>query len=179
MISDTENYKKLRTFFDDEYHSLKIYAKSRINDAADRDADDIVQDVALKIFSRADSLSPIENIAGFVYNSIRNRIIDVMRTKKKEEPRNEREMEKQFSEFTELFYGKSDNSYPEKMKYALKEAVFNLKPLYKDVLIAIDFEGYTYNEISLETGIPVGTLMSRRHRALSILLKQLETKKEI
>ena len=48
MISDTENHKKLKTFFDDEYHSLKAYAKSRIDNAADRDAEDIIQDVALK-----------------------------------------------------------------------------------------------------------------------------------
>jgi len=176
-MSDKENYKNLKTFFDDEYHSLKAYAKSRIDDTANRDAEDIVQDVALKLFSRADSLSPIDNIAGFVYGSIRNKIIDLMR-KKKKETNLEEDMEKRLFEFTELLYGKTDNEYSQEMKKELKKAIGKLKPLHRDIIIAVDFEGYTYRELSEETQIPAGTLMSRRHRALSILLKELETKKQ-
>jgi len=177
MVSDTENYKKLKTFFNDEYHSLKIYTQSRIDDASDRDAEDIVQDVALKLFSRPDTASPIHNIAGFVYNSIRNRIIDIMRTKKNL-INIESDMEAKLMEFTELFYGKSDNGYSEDMKRELKKAIISLKPMYRNIIKAIDFEGFTYNELSLETGIPKGTLMSQRHRAIAILFKELETKKE-
>lgn len=177
MPPNSENYKNLRSFFDDEYHSLKAYARSRIDDTADRDAEDIVQEVALKLFSRADSLSPIDNIAGFVYNSIRNKIIDLMRKKKKEISLEE-DMEKRLFEFTELLYGKTDNEYSEEMKNELKKAIGRLKPVHRHIIIAIDFEGYNYRELSEETQIPQGTLMSRRHRALSILLKELETKKQ-
>ena len=176
-MSETDNYNKLRTFFNDEYHSLKAYTNSRINDAADRNAEDIIQDVALKIFSREDHMSPIDNIAGFVYNAIRNKIIDIMRTKKSKSSVQD-EMDKRLMEFTELFYGNSDNSYSESMKRELKTAIFKLDPKYRDIIIAIDFEGYTYNEVAVQSGIPQGTLMSRRHRALSYLLKELETKKE-
>ena len=177
MVSETDNYNNLKKFFSKEYQSLKAYAHSRIEDAADRDAEDIIQEVALKIFSRADDASPINNIAAFVYNSIKNKIIDIMRTKK-EEFHFENEQGNRLHEFAELFYGTSDNSYSDNMKIELKKAIFNLKPYYKNIIIAVDFEGLTYREISLETGIPEGTLMSRRHRALSILLKQLEKKKE-
>ncbi len=75
-------------------------------------------------------------------------------------------------------YDKPDNSYSEQMKDELKKTILSLKPYYRDIIIAIDFEGYTYREISLETGIPEGTLMSRRHRAISLLYKKFETKKE-
>jgi len=177
MQDNSENYKNLRSFFDDEYYALKTYAKSRIKDTADRDAEDIVQDVALKLFSRADTLSPIDNIAGFVYNSIRNKIIDLMR-KKKKETSFEEDMEKRLFEFTELLYGTAGNTYSEEMKKELKRAIGNLKPLHRDIIVAIDFEGYTYRELSVEIQIPPGTLMSRRHRALSILLRALETKKQ-
>ena len=177
MPPNTENYTNLRSFFDDEYHSLKAYAKSRIDDTADRDAEDIVQEVALKLFSRADSLSPIDNIAGFVYNSIRNKIIDLMRKKKKETSL-EDDMEKRLFEFTELLYGQTEDGYSEEMKKELKKAMGKLKPMHRDIIVAIDFEGYTYKELSSETNIPPGTLMSRRHRALSILLRELQTKKQ-
>lgn len=176
-MSENPNSVNLKAFFKEEYQSLKIYTQSRINDTADRDAEDIIQDVALKILSRPDNLSPIDNIAGFVYNSIRNKIIDLMRSKRKEISA-EGELENRLEEFTELFYGTSDNSYSESTKSALKKALINLKPDYKSIIRAIDFEGLTYKELSLETGIPVGTLMSRRHRAIAILNKKLKTKKE-
>lgn len=177
MTSDSENYKDIREFFAEEYHSLKSYTKSKIDDAADRDAEDIVQEVALKIFSRTSTASPITNIAGFVYRAIQNKIVDLMRTNKRV-TNIEDEMETKLIEFTELFYGDTDDSYSEEMKEELKKAIGNLKPYYRDIIIAVDFEGYNYKDIALETGIPQGTLMSRRHRALSILLKQLEAKKE-
>lgn len=175
MISSTENYNRLKLFFDEEYHALRGYAKSRISNAAETDAEDIVQDVALKIFDRAEHLSPINNIAGFVYSAIKNRIIDVMRAKKEEEPF-EDTMESKLLEFTELLYGKSANSYSEKMINELKNAIGRLKPVYRDIIIAIDFEGYSYKDLCRETGIPQGTLMSRRHRALSLLLTDFEQK---
>ena len=177
MIPEKERNKKLKTFFDDEYHSLKAYARSRINDASDFDAEDIVQDVALKLFSRPSTASPIHNIAGFVYNSIRNRIIDIMRTKKTQ-VHIENDMEAKLLEFTELFYTKTEEGYSETMKRELKKAIINLKPMYRNVLTAIDFEGLSYRELSSETGIPEGTLMSRRHRAVAILFKKLKIKKE-
>ncbi|MGB5819389.1 MAG: RNA polymerase sigma factor [Saonia sp.] len=178
MTSETENNKKLVDFFGKEYHSLKAYVNSKIKDSANRDAEDIIQDVALKLFSRTDRYSPINNVASFVYHSVKNRIIDVMRANKSLDSR-ENENETKLIEFTETLYDTSDNSYSERMKDELKKTILNLKPDYRDIIIAIDFEGYTYKEISLETGIPEGTLMSRRHRAISLLYKKLETKKKI
>jgi len=176
MTSEPENKKKLESFFEDEYHLLKSYVNSRIKSNTEWDAEDIIQDVALKLFSGAERYSPINNVAGFVYHSIRNRIIDVMR-KNKRNKRDENEGEEKLNEFIELMYGESANAYSEQLKEDLKETISNLKEPYRDIIIAVDFEGYTYKEISQETGIPEGTLMSRRHRALSQLFQQLETKK--
>lgn len=176
MDLENDNQKQLTDFFTDEYQSLKRYVTSHIDKSIDSDAEDIVQDVALKLFSR-NGTSPIDNIAGFVYRSIKNRIIDIMRNKKVsvyDEP----QLEDLWMDFTELFYGKNAYEYPEKLKRNLQEAIAKLKPIYRDIIIAVDFEGYTYREIAERTGIPPGTLMSQRHRALSILNKKLELKKQ-
>lgn len=175
-VTNKENYNNLSTFFNDEYHSLKTYVQSKVDDSTERDAEDIVQDVALRIFSRSEDLSPITNIAGFVYNSIRNKIIDVLRTKKESVHESE-DIDTKWAEFAELFYGNADNSYPEDLMHALKKAIQSLKPSYQDIIIAVDFEGYSYREISAQTGISQGTLMSRRHRALSLLSNNLEIEK--
>lgn len=174
MNPESENNKKLKEFFGQEYHSLKAYVNSRIKASVNRDAEDIIQDVALKLFSGADRYSPINNVAGFVYHSIKNKIIDIMRMNKQVSSNAD---EAKLIEFTELLYDGPDNFYSEQMKDDLKKTIMGLKPDYRDIIIAIDFEGYTYKEISSETGIPQGTLMSRRHRAISLLYKKLETKK--
>ncbi|SFC04275.1 RNA polymerase sigma-70 factor, ECF subfamily [Flagellimonas taeanensis] len=177
MAGPTENRNNLSTFFNEEYSSLRLYVQSKIRDTSERDAEDIVQDVALRIFSRADDAVPINNIGGFVYNAIRNRIIDIMRGKKEKKLPSE-DIDRQWQEFAELFYGNADNNYSPEMEAALKKAITDLKPMYRDIVIAIDFEGYTYKELADRTGIPQGTLMSRRHRAMSELSKSLENIKE-
>tara|TARA_R110002051_G_scaffold275909_1_gene336850 strand:- start:6180 stop:6716 length:537 start_codon:yes stop_codon:yes gene_type:complete len=175
MTSEGENNIKLKDFFGREYNTIKSYINTRIKVSIDTDPEDIIQDVALKLFAGADRYSPINNVAGFVYRSIRNKIIDIMRENR---PINSviDENEDRLLEFAEVFYDAPDNQYSEEMKNHLKYAIQSLKPDYRDIIIAIDFEGYSYKEISLETGIPEGTLMSRRHRAISLLFKELEIK---
>jgi len=131
----------------------------------------------LKLFSRANSISPINNIAGFVYRSLKNKIIDKHRIKK-EAVAIEKELEGKLTHFTELLYGKTDNYYSAQMKKDLKKAILNLKSHYKSIILAIDFEGLSYKEISMETSIPIDTLMSRRHKDISQLFNELKIKKE-
>ncbi len=178
MSVESENNKKLKDFFSEEYQSLRAYANSKIEATVNRDAEDIIQDVALKLFTRANTYSPINNVAGFVYNTIRNTIIDIMRSDKRSGKRTEF-FDDKLQEFVGQIYEAPKNQYSEELIVGLKQTINELKPIYRDIIIAVDFEGYTYKEISLETGIPTGTLMSHRHRALAILHKQLETKKLI
>ena len=176
MVSKKELNNNLNDFFSEEYQSLKIFVRSKIDYTTDSDAEDIIQDVALKIFSRPIDALPINNVAGFVYGAIKNRIIDIMRVRK-ERIYDEKKVEDLWTAFADQFYGTSDNSYSEDLKEQVKTAVLDLKPAYRDIILAVDFEGYTYREICEETGISQGTLMSRRHRAISLLLKNLEKKK--
>ncbi len=174
MVSKKNNHH-LNAFFKEEYNSLKNYVRSQINSTVDRDAEDIIQDVALKIFSRPEDSLPIHNVGGFVYNAIKNRIIDIMRAKPRRVPQNDG-MDDLWQAYTELFYASQPTTYSEELKDTLKKAITELKPLYRDIIIAVDFEGYTYRQIAMKTGISPGTLMSRRHRALSLLTRKLELK---
>jgi len=178
MNSESENNKKLKDFFDKEYYSLKTYVNSKIRNSVDKDAEDIIQDVALNLFSRSNRYSTINNVASFVYRAIKNKIIDTIR-KSKKHVNTESQNEAKLLEFAEVLYDSPNDYYAEQMINELKKAILNLKPDYRNIIIAIDFENYTYKEIALETGIPIGTLMSRRHRAISLLYKKLKHKKDI
>ena len=172
----SKNNNNLNAFFKEEYQSLSNYVRSKITNTVARDAEDIVQDVALKILSRPSDAVPIDNVGGFVYSAIRNRIVDLMRAKEQRIDHYDN-VDVLWQEFAAMFNTTSADSYPETMIRSLKKAITELKPIYKEIIIAVDFEGYTYREIAEETGISPGTLMSRRHRALSLLLRKLEIQK--
>ncbi|MCT4622428.1 MAG: RNA polymerase sigma factor [Schleiferiaceae bacterium] len=172
-MSEIENNDKINSFFGEEYDRLRFYVKSKISDAADRDAEDLIQDVALKLLSRPDGSSPIENVAGFVYHAIRNKIIDVMRTRKQRISLSD-DGDQKLMDFAALFYEEAANSYSDDKREALIAAIAELKPHYKQIIIAIDFEGFSFRELAEKTGIAQGTLLSRRHRALAILQKKLK-----
>ena len=172
MSLESENKTKLQAFFTEEYRSLKVYVKSRIRDTANRDAEDIIQDVALKLFTGADRYAPINNVAGFVYKSIKHKIIDIMRSPAHKEPL---EVLSDFSDLAGIMNAAGDDKESEQMFVVLKKAIQELKPSYQFIIVSMDLKGISYKEISEKTGIPQGTLMSRRHRALSILYKKINT----
>jgi RNA polymerase sigma-70 factor (ECF subfamily) len=55
----------------------------------------------------------------------------------------------------------------------LKAAIEQLKPEYRVVLLLWGVEGLKYREIAQIEQVPIGTVMSRLHRARSLLAEQL------
>ncbi len=174
MNLESENNKILKDFFGKEYRNLKSYVNKRIQDTANSTAEDIIQDVALKLFAGADRYAPINNVAGFVYRSIKNRIIDIMRSGKQS---NYIDSNIELLKIVDVIHYSSESNNSENKIEILKKCIEELKPVYKNIIIAVDIEGYSYKEISEETGIPEGTLMSRRHRAIGLLYKNIELNK--
>ena len=72
----------LRSFIKSERQRLVYYVRSLLTETADMDAEDVVHDVLAKILERADPTTPLENLAAYVYRSLKNRVIDYIRTKK-------------------------------------------------------------------------------------------------
>jgi RNA polymerase sigma-70 factor (ECF subfamily) len=56
----------------------------------------------------------------------------------------------------------------------LAQAIPRLPPFQRDVLVAVCFQGLSYEEASAALGIPVGTIRSRLFRARSALQGLLE-----
>ncbi len=61
----------------------------------------------------------------------------------------------------------------EQVDERLKVAIEDLRPEYRTVLLLWAVEGLKYREIAQIQEIPIGTVMSRLHRARSILAEQL------
>ncbi|GAC1657007.1 MAG: sigma-70 family RNA polymerase sigma factor [Candidatus Dormibacteraceae bacterium] len=53
------------------------------------------------------------------------------------------------------------------------EAIEKLSPLHREVVVLVDVEGFAYKDAAQILGVPIGTVMSRLHRARQQLQKDL------
>jgi RNA polymerase sigma-70 factor (ECF subfamily) len=61
----------------------------------------------------------------------------------------------------------------EQVDGTLKDAIADLKPEYREVLLMWGVEGLKYREIATILEVPIGTVMSRLHRARKLLADKL------
>jgi len=142
------------------------------------EAEDILQEVALNMYSRADISVQVGNIAAYIYRAVRNKIIDLYRKKNVTvslESFNNHQNEnvllntvKETEQEEPLLY------QDETMQQKLILAIEKLNPDERELIRKADYEEYTFQELADEWGIPIGTLLARRHRALGKLRKMLQ-----
>ncbi|MDR1840044.1 MAG: sigma-70 family RNA polymerase sigma factor [Treponema sp.] len=167
-----------QTFVEYRERLLK-FIRSRVR--AFEDAEDIVQEVFYN-FARANDLAnPVEQTAAWLYRAARNRIIDHYKKKK----------DILFSVFADDDDGDDDDisdiidilatdeATPETemlrsfMWDAVKNALDELPQAQRDIFIQTEFEGLSVKEIAEKTGVPVNTLLSRKHYAVKRLREKL------
>lgn len=143
------------------------------------DSEDILQEVFLR-FVRADARSPITEVAAWLFRTTRNRIIDLRRKRRETpmpEPHADDDDEGLVGEITALL---SDDSRSPEMEYLrslvweeLEEALDELPEAQRDVFYLTEFEGLSFRRLAEQTGLPVATLLSRKHAAILHLRRRL------
>lgn len=180
MNSYSEQQKRVSGFLAQEYGNLVSYVKRNWQIADEADAEDIVQDVALNLFTKVDFNAPIENLFAYVYRSLKNKIIDL--TRKRREDRLDDYEDKESGENLLLRQWVDDNKdleeteEQEHMLQLMLETIYDLRPDQQEIIVATELEGYTFEELSREWEIPLGTLLSRKHRAMAKLQKLVHEK---
>jgi len=56
---------------------------------------------------------------------------------------------------------------------AISQAIASLEPIFRDVVVLADVEGFTYEEVAEALGVPIGTVRSRLYRARRQLQESL------
>jgi RNA polymerase sigma factor (sigma-70 family) len=169
--------KSLDRFFRNEYHKLVSFVRKNLDERFyEASPEDIIQDVALGLINKLDLDVQIGNLTGYIYRSVRNKIIDYQKKKQRNVS---------IESFTDtknenyLLNTVTDETLTEEKDYAniepelLQQAIAQLRPDEQAVIIATEFEERSYEELSMEWDVPMGTLLSRKHRALSKLHKIL------
>ncbi len=156
---------KITDFFRTEYKKLVRFVRYLIDDTADRDAEDIVQDVMLNMFNKADITVPIENLSAYIYQSLRHKVIDALRKKKDVISLSEMIQDVRYDTVHEV--------EKKEIQEQILQAIDSLSDEQRAIIIATEFEGRSYRELAEEWQIPIGTLLARKSRALDKMRDKL------
>ena len=175
MVQKEKKGKKLKVLSKKEYEKLLRYTKYHLRKVTGIEAEDILHEVAFNVFSKVDFETSVENLVAYLYRSVKNKIIELIRKPKRVTSLNLPVETNIFLESAKDEYENiGEETEKEELYKKLHSAIRQLPNIYQSVIIETMFEGKTIKELSHEWNIPVGTLLSRKHRALAKLRNILE-----
>ena len=176
----SQNNRNIEDLTQEDYDKMVNYARKHLKDEGSRDAQDVIQDVMLTVYDTASRINrPIENLAGYLYQAIRNRIVDTYR-KRKEKTVSIDEMTSgenglsMHDILADLRYNTHNEVEKKEIQETLFKAVETLSPEQKAIWIATEIDEIGFEELSMLWNVPVGTLLSRKHRAVASLREKLK-----
>ncbi|HET6450504.1 MAG TPA: sigma-70 family RNA polymerase sigma factor [Spirochaetia bacterium] len=165
MSAETQK-KRIASLIATEWNRFVGYVRTRLDDTADMEAEDVVQDVVEHMFERDDAADPIVDLSAYIFRALRNRIIDVYRRRKTP-------TEEMSGEIADIRYEAEEIVGREEAEEALAQAIEELPPAQRDVLVATELEGRSFKELAEKWETPIGTLLARKHRAVRALRESL------
>ncbi|MBI2794862.1 MAG: sigma-70 family RNA polymerase sigma factor [Ignavibacteria bacterium] len=146
------------------------------------EAEDILQDVFTNVLAASKDVNkPIDNLASWVFTSVRNRIIDSYRKKRAENfaDLGTQEQKDDGMDFVERYLGDfSYNPESDLVRKTIWESVLEgleeLPAEQKWVFVKNEFEGISFREMSDETGVNINTLLARKRYAVLYLRRKLQ-----
>ncbi|MFQ5604171.1 MAG: sigma-70 family RNA polymerase sigma factor [bacterium] len=143
------------------------------------DAEDLVQDTALKAFRYFRNFEKGTNFKAWIYRILTNNFINNYRKKKKMPTRIEIEnvsfkLEQEDAGYWDDLDDRSNGfEYADLFDDEINAAIDKLPEEYRMVVMFSDVEGLSYKEIAKIIDHPIGTVMSRLHRGRKMLQKSL------
>lgn len=133
------------------------------------EADDLVQEACLKALSQPEKWDPTQPLDRWMFRITRNLWISEIRKRKVRIGEGQVPAEESH-ELVEAHTGEDSM-----MARDLRQTIDALPSELSSVLLVVSVEGYSYAEAAELLDIPVGTVMSRIHRARKTLAKQLDS----
>jgi RNA polymerase sigma-70 factor (ECF subfamily) len=154
----TQALEKIWIEFADQ---LRAFIRRRMAD--DAEAEDILQDVFLKLARRRDQLPAPEKLPGWIFLLARNAIIDRYRTRKTNVPVPE----------TLALEGSATSGELEGLCAAFRRMIRNLPEPYREAIVLAEIEGVPQVEMARRLGISASGAKSRVQRGRRLLKEML------
>ncbi|MBD3277763.1 MAG: sigma-70 family RNA polymerase sigma factor [Candidatus Aegiribacteria sp.] len=172
----------LAEFFRGNYQRLVDFVRSMLQDSAEKSGEDIVQDVMLSLLQRPDLFDTVTNLSGYVFRSLKNRVIDHYRKNREEtlslDSRDEDGLNL-FDMLPDITYQPEDAYHRESLRKLLIRLIGELPRNQMEVIVETEFNEKTYSQLSREWNVPTGTLLARKHRGVKAIRQKLEKIQEV
>lgn len=176
----TEQDQRISETVSREERRLRNFIRKRVADP--RDVEDILQDVFYELVEAYRMMKPIEQVGAWMFRVARNRITDLFR--KSGRGRSTEETSALTEEGDGLLLEEllpSPDAGPDAvytrnvLLEEIEEALEELPKEQREVFMAHEVMGYSFNELSEQTGVSVNTLLSRKHYAVLHLRERLRS----
>jgi RNA polymerase sigma factor (sigma-70 family) len=158
---------------------LRNYIRKHVVDLAT--AEDILQEVFVELVEAYRLVKPIEQVTGWLFRVAKNRIIDRFRGRKLESLSQAKygDDDEEAVSLEDLLPAPDAGPEAAYVRSVLLEeidaALQEMPPEQRSVFIAHEWEGYSFKELSAETGVSVNTLLSRKRYAVLHLRRRLRS----
>ena len=163
--------------FENYRRQLRAFISRRVDSEAE--GEDILQEVFMR-FVQTETVNPIGQVAAWLFRTARNRIIDHSRKRREERMPQMRDPDDESGFVSEITALLADDSSSPEMEYLralvweeVEKALGELPAAQRDVFELTEMEGFTFRELAEDTGIPIATLLSRKHYAVKYLRNRL------
>ena len=158
---------------------LKSFIRKRV--FSKEDTDDILQEVFYQL-AKADSLAkPIEQVSAWLYRVTRNIIINWNIKKREEEipVYDNDEDDEVFKDFADIMFDQTSTPETEYLRSLvwkeLDAALLELPDEQRNVFEQTELMGLPVKDVAQNSGIPVNTVLSRKHYAVLHLRERLKS----
>ena len=159
IFSTKEEYKKV---FEEYYNPLCNFATKFV--AGNDVAEDIVQEVFVQMWQKREKITLTSNIKSYLFQSTRNKAIEIIRRNKLQSDYINEEKHKQKSSY-EIDI-EADNYM---LKEQLYKSIRQLPPKCQQIFVLSKMNGLTYGEIAEELNLSVKTVENQIGRGLKLL----------
>ena len=157
--------KAYRKFFEEYYQVLCVFAAKYVKDHDD--AEDIVHDVLLELYSRKMQFDTIEALKSWLYSSIKNRCINQLQHKQAGERYAQDMMHKESHEFF------LDNIVEEEIYFLLEKAIAEFSNPLREIY-QLSLQGKSNEEIARELNLTLDSVKSHKKRGKQALKDKLK-----
>lgn len=141
-------------------HELRNFVLKRVKDKAS--ADDIVQDVFVKVYTNIDRLKDSDKLSAWIYQITRNTIADYFRSRTKTLAQED------------LSWNDSSNDLNGCVAVCLAKLTNTLPDIYREALQLAEMENLSQLQLAERLGISYSGAKSRVQRARQLLKKKME-----
>jgi RNA polymerase sigma factor (sigma-70 family) len=172
-----EQDRRISEVIAEQRFRLRSFIRKRVPNESD--VEDLLQEVFCELVEAHRLLMPIDYVTGWLFRVARNRITDFFRKKRPETFTDAALMDEdgELLQIEDML--PSPDAGPEALYLRnllldeLESALGELPAEQREVFVAHELEGRSFNELSAESGISVNTLLSRKRYAVLHLRRGL------